>query len=195
VILGLSVCASFALKKIFNSANTYGVAVLIVLLFFTEVWQTGTASVPVPTRSNLPPAYEFLIRAPKDSIIAEVPLRPEWEGLRMEDQLKLTYPEANENDVYALEAYRTYFSAFHGLRMLNGYSGYFPNIYHDHSILLDTFPDAQSIAMLEKEHVRYILVHSSEYTGTRSAQLITRIGEFPQLKEAARFGTDYLFSL
>jgi hypothetical protein len=175
--------------------NGYGAMAILVLLFFTEVWQVGTPSVQVPTRSTLPPAYEFLARAPTDSIIAELPLHPEWKGIRMEDQLTLTYREANENDVYALEAYRTYFSAFHGLRMLNGYSGYFPNVYHDHSILLDSFPSPQSVVMLEKERVRYILVHTGEYTGTRSAELISGIKGFPQVKPVVQFGTDYIFSL
>lgn len=194
-ILGLAVSASFGLQRLIERKGGSTIAALVALLFLIEVWQQGVIGVPVPVWANAPPIYRYIASAPDNPIVVELPLHPEWKSLRMEDQLTLPYAYANENDVYALEAYRTYFSAFHGKRMLNGYSGYFPNIYHDHSIALDNFPTAESISVLEKEHVGYILVHSGEYVNIPYSDVAKNIRSFPELKLTAQFGSDYLYEL
>lgn len=188
VILGLSILAAYTLGRIKNK-SWYAI---VLLLFLTEVWQTQTPFVVIP---NPPPVYEMIKTAPEDTIIIELPLHPEWLGKRMEEQLQLTYDEVTENDVYALEAYRTYFSAFHGKLMLNGYSGYFPNVYHDHAGVFDKFPTPEAIAALEKRRVRYILIHASQYVNDSYSFVERKIKRYPELTLVAQFGTDYVYEV
>ena len=193
MILGLAVAASFTMAKI--EKKNKGILIIILFIFLAEAWQVQTPAVRVPTPKELPPVYSFIENAPADSIIAELPLIPEWNSVRMEDQLDLRHQDVNENTVYALEAYRTYFSAYHNKRMLNGYSGYFPNIYHDHSIALDKFPTREGIDMLTKTRVRYILIHSSEYVNVPYSEVERKIREFPELKLVKQFGADYVYEI
>lgn len=194
-ILGLSVLAAHTLSLLFTSKRTAQLFIIITLLFFTEVWQTNTPFVRVPVKKELPAVYEFIREKEDDAIIVELPLRPEWLSNPMEHQLMLSYNELTQNDVYASEAYRTYFSSFHKKRMLNGYSGYFPNIYHDHSIALDTFPTAESIAMLEKKGIRYILIHASQYVNEPFTDIEWKIRNFPSLRLVKQFGSDYVYEI
>ncbi len=195
VILGLSVCAAFTLANILKRTKHMTVAVFIGLLFLTEVWQINVPYVRVPQWNEIPDVYQYLEKQSDDSVIVELPLHPEWNGVRMEDQLNLTYEEAKENDVFALEAYRTYFSSFHRKRMLNGYSGYFPTIYHDNSIALDAFPSREAISTLQKQRVRYIVVHAAQYVNVPYSDIERKIREFPELKLVGQFGTDYVYTL
>ena len=195
VILGFSVCAAFTVRALLQHAKQHAVALLIFLLFITEIWQVRTSYVSVPLWNDIPAVYHAIEAKPDDSIIVELPLIPEWNGTQMSDQLTLTYNEVSENDVYSLEAYRTYFSTFTRKRMLNGYSGYFPNVYHDHSIVLRNFPSTESITMLENDRVRYILVHSSQYRDESFADIEMKIQLVPELRLIGQFGTDYLYEL
>lgn len=195
VVLGLAVSAAFALSRVLVKPQHKVIGLSVALLFLTEIWQTRTPFITVPLKDNLPPVYEMIINAPDDSIIVELPFHPEWTGSRMENQLQLTYEEVTENDVYALEAYRTYFSAFHGKRMLNGYSGYFPNVYHDHASVFDKFPTPEAIAALEKRRVRYILIHASQYVNDSYSDIERKIKRYPELTLVAQFGTDYVYEV
>jgi len=182
VILGLSVFASYTIAKLEKRKE---LIIIIFLIFLTEVWQTNTPSVPIPT--EIPAVYQYIERTPDDTIILELPLHPVWLSTLMENQLYLSYEDLTENDVYALEAYRTYFSAFHRKRILNGYSGYFPTVYNDHASVFDKFPTPDAIATLEKRKVKYILVHSDD--------IARKIRAYPRLKPVGQFGADYLYSL
>ncbi|MCX6793781.1 MAG: hypothetical protein NTY06_01615 [Candidatus Gottesmanbacteria bacterium] len=195
VVLGLVVAAAYTLARILKNTRYRHISIIILLLFLAEVWQIGTPSVSIPLQNSLPPVYSFLTNIPDDSVIVELPIRLESEGLTMEDQLLRQYSQVTEQDTFALEAYRTYFSSFHGKRILNGYSGYFPNVYHDHIRALSTFPTTESLTMLRKVHVRYILIHAAQYVSVPFAEIERSIHEFPQLKKVAQFGNDYVYTL
>jgi hypothetical protein len=195
VILGLSVLASFTLSRLLRNPKYKTTGIVIALLFLAEVWQVQTPFVRVPLEHELPPIYDVLKKSPKEDVIVEIPFHPEWTGKRMEDQLYLTYDALGENDVFATEAYRTYFSSFHKKRMLNGYSGYFPTIYHDHASVFDKFPTPDAIKTLEKRNVRYILIHAAQYVNIPYSDIARQIREYPQLKLIDQFGTDYLYEL
>lgn len=195
VILGLSALASITLSRLMKQPERKYIGVLIALVFLAEVWQTQTPFVSVPLGNNLPPVYRFIESAPDDSIIVEVPFHPEWTGRPMEDQLRLSYNEISENDVFAMEAYRTYFSSYHRKRMLNGYSGYFPNIYHDHASIFDKFPTPHAIEILRQLRIRYILVHADQYTSQPFLDVERFIRKYPMLKKVQQFGDDHVYEL
>ncbi len=195
VILGLSVCAAFTLKKLLIHPKRMGLGIMITLIFLTEIWQVQTAYVPIPLWKDAPAVYHFIDATPDTNIIVELPLHPEWLSIPMENQLMKKYEDITENDVYAMETYRTYYSAFHRKRMFNGYSSFFPTVYHDHSSVMDKFPTPDAIRVLQKEHVRYILIHASEYTNVPYSDIEREIQNFPILKKVVQFGTDYVYEL
>lgn len=190
VVLGLTVCASYAIAK-FEKRKEF--IFLLLLSFLTEIWQIYIPFVKLPTQ--IPQIYQYVKQTPDDTIIAELPLHPVWLSTRMENQLDLAYGEVSENDVYALEAYRTYFSAFHQKRMLNGYSGYFPTIYNDHASVFDKFPTPDAVAALEKRSVGYILIHAGQYVNVPYAEIERQMQAYPQLVKVAEFGTDYVYKV
>ena len=195
VILGLAVCSAFSLSKLFRTPRSIGIGIIVVMIYLSEIWQVRTPFVFIPLWNKAPPVYHFIANQPANSIIVELPLRNETSGNIMEHQLMLGYNDLTELDTYATEAYRTYFSAFHGKRMLNGYSGYFPNIYHDHASTLTSFPSEESIDMLQKAGVRYILLHGNEYDNDRFAEIELSIPDYPMLKKVQQFGNDYVYEL
>jgi hypothetical protein len=195
VILGLSVLSSYSLSKILTHPRHSGIGILLTLLFLTEIWQIHTPAVTVPLWNEVPPAYHFINTQPDDSIIVELPVQLESNGLTMDDQLMRSYDALGEQDTYALESYRTYFSAFHRKRMLNGYSGFFPNVYHEHVTILSNFPSQQSVDLLQKAGVRYILVHGSQYPGDRFPEIEQEIRNYPSLKLLQHFGSDYIYTI
>ncbi len=186
VVLSLAGLAAIGLSKLLSKKIMYAASALILLLYLTEVWQVGTPSVRMSTAGNIPEVYRWLADQPDDAIVAELPFRPLWTDEPMEQQLMHPYPETKDNNGYALETYRVYFSYFHRKRILNGYSSYFPQVYQDHAAMLADFPTADAIGKLQKKGVRYIVVHESQFTSPVRP---------PNLKKVAQFGTDYVYEV
>ena len=113
----------------------------------------------------------------------------------MESQLMLPYDQLREDTIFATEAYRTYFSAFHRKRMLNGYSGFFPQSYHDQAMSLATFPSDGTIAILKRKHVRYIIIHTDQYTDRPFSDTERLIREQPKLIKVQEFGNDFVYEI
>lgn len=195
VVLSLAGLAAIGLSKLLSKKNVYTASVLVLLLYFTEVWQVGAPSVSVPTAGNIPEVYRWLADQPDDAIVAELPFRPLWTDEPMDVQLMHTYQETKDNNGYALETYRVYFSYFHRKRILNGYSSYFPQVYQDHATKLSNFPTADSIDMLQKEGVRYIVVHGGQYTSPSFTYVERQLARFASLKKVAQFGRDYVYEI
>ncbi len=191
VILSLAGLAAIGLSRI----NRKKFFIIALVLFLIEVWQIHTPAVTIPVGKDIPAVYRWLATQPDTTIIIELPLRPLWRGISMEDQLTRTYRETRDEDVYASETYRIYFSTVHHKRMLNGYSGFFPQIYHDQAGLLDNFPSPQSIAMLERQHVRYILIHAWQYTDKKYPDVQRQLTQYPGIRLIEQFGDDYVYEL
>ncbi|OGZ27953.1 MAG: hypothetical protein A2427_00675 [Candidatus Nealsonbacteria bacterium RIFOXYC1_FULL_40_7] len=197
--------ARFAIVAVFSLAGLAAIGlssikkkkflIIALILFLIEVWQINTPSVSIPTGENIPAVYQWLKKQPDSTIIVELPLRPLWRGISMEEQLMRTYRETRDEDVYASETYRIYFSTLHHKRMLNGYSGFFPQIYHDQAGLLDNFPTPESLAMLKKQQVRYILIHAWQYTDKSFSDIKRQIYQYPELRLIQQFDDDYVYEL
>lgn len=195
VMLSLSVLAAIGITHIRSKPKVRIIICLAVLLFFIEVWQEHTPSVPVPTGKNIPAVYQWLAENPYDDIIVELPFRLLWRGVPINDQIMLTYDQSKDKDVLATEAYRTYFSIYHRKRMLNGYSGFFPQSYFDQSGLLDNFPTPESVALLEQLRVRFILIHAWQYTDKNYSDVQRQLTQYPNIRFVERFGDDYVYEL
>lgn len=195
VIFSLASLASLGLGKMLNKKYAFPLALVILLIYLCEVWQVGTPSVQVPLARDVPPVYQWLAKQPDAVVVAEIPFRPELTFEPMELQLMHTYAETRDNNGYALETYRVYFSYFHKKRILNGYSSYFPQVYQDHATMLANFPTADAMGKLQKEGVRYIVVHGNQYTDRNGADVLSELTNFSTIKKIEQFGTDYVYEL
>jgi len=193
-ILSLTVLSSYALSNIKGKKQhiIYG---CIFLTFLFEIWQYNTPYVTVPTKDTLPPVYQWLTTTPENAIIVELPVKSIYKGILMEKQLMMPYAQLTEDHVYAMETYRIYFSSFHGKRMLNGYSGFFPTVYNDNVNYLEFFPTPDSMYALKSRHVRYILIHAWQYRKTSWEEIQTNIQTFKELKLIKQFDNDYVYEI
>lgn len=196
VVLALSALAAIGLSHILNKKYKFLLSGLIILLFMIEVWQVQTPSVPLLIGNDIPAVYQWLSKEPDSAVIAELPFRPLANIVSsMEEQLFRPYQEIKDNDGYALETYRTYFSIYHRKRMLNGYSGFFPQVYHDQATILQDFPSKVSIDLLERQHVRYIIVHAWQYTDKFIADIKRELLKFQNVNLVQQFGDDYVYEI
>jgi hypothetical protein len=75
--------------------------------------------------------------------------------------------------------------------MLNGYSGFVPDSYHQHVALLERFPSAESIAVLQGLKVTYVFVHIDAY----GPQIVPDLERVAALRTIAAEGPIVLYRL
>jgi hypothetical protein len=75
--------------------------------------------------------------------------------------------------------------------MLNGYSGYMPMSYIEHTQNLDNFPDERSLQYLKRQRVTRVLVDSRNMPGSSLA----RLADFPDLSLITTDGNLKIFEL
>lgn len=107
----------------------------------------------VPYPNTPPPMHAFLASLPY-GVVAEFPMP------------KPTSPP-HHDPRYA------YMSTFHWKPLVNGYSGFYPPSYFMRLKAMASFPDADSIAALRRDGVRYVVVHADGYLP----------GEYPRVLE------------
>jgi hypothetical protein len=120
---------------------------------------------PVVAYPNQPaPLYSWLAQQPP-GVVAELPLA--WGQTEF-------------------EARAAYMSTFHWQPLVNGYSGFVPQSYVDRMNALRDFPDNRSLARLQLDNVRYVVVHLAAF-GERAGDVIETLGGRYRLKELGRF--------
>jgi hypothetical protein len=70
-----------------------------------------------------------------------------------------------------------YMSTFHWMPLVNGYSGFFPRSYLNRLVRVRGFPDAESVASLGRENVRYLIVHADGYPDGERQRIVERLLE------------------
>jgi len=141
VALTLAVLAGFGAKRVlaWRRSRLYQRATFAALIAFVMVdaWPALTLQ---PVWKEPPSVYAVLKYTP-NVVIAETPL--------LDDET------ANMPFMY--------FSLWHWLRMVNGYSGFIPNSYAEFRKQMVFFPDATSIAALRSRGVKYVTVNCGLY--------------------------------
>lgn len=100
-----------------------------------------------PQVKNFPKIYSWLQKTPKDSKIIEMPIY-NWN----------MWPYTRN------ELVRQYYSTTYFRKMINGYSGFSPPPWQNMiTEILSKFPKDNSLAMLKKMNINYIIVHKKEY--------------------------------
>jgi hypothetical protein len=173
----LSALAALGIDTITKKIQIKSVLLLCLIPFLLEVWQIKTPSVSVPLENSIPAVYKWIRRQPEPVIIAELPLSVFYHGIVMEDQLYTPYAALRQPDTYALETYRTYFSAYHKKRMINGYSGYLTDSYNKLAANLEGFPSDNSIQTLQHLGVTNIIVHLWQYDVKKQDEIRTALSE------------------
>jgi hypothetical protein len=69
---------------------------------------------------------------------------------------------------------------------VNGYSGFVPQSYVDRMNALRDFPDDRSLSRLQRDNVRYAVVHIAAF-GDRAGEVLETLAGRYRLKELGRF--------
>lgn len=174
VLLALSVLAAFGtarlLRRVARRRVQIAVATTLVSLMLVEY-----ASSPelMPLASEPPVAYSWLSEQPR-GVLVELPL-PRLDRLPGDDPI------------------RQYYSTFHWMPLMNGYSGYYPESYLSLLFYLQVFPRGGWVDQLLARGADYIFIHEEALRpdvlrlALERAELhpaIERVGRFPDLRGA-----------
>jgi F5/8 type C domain/6-pyruvoyl-tetrahydropterin synthase related domain len=181
VMLSLSIFAAFGIKKLFLSRpnlKRFLAQVLIVLLILVEYASMPLPLKPVAVKNEIPEVYRWLAAKKDDVVMVELPL-----------------PYA-EKGVGLTECLRVYYSIYHWKKMVNGYSGYFPQIYSELCRRWKELPLAQNMADLQTLGVNLVMIHSAELSQKEIRLVLAELQSLQiDVQTVAIFGTDYVLAV
>ncbi len=125
-----------------------------------------------------PPAvYRWLAEQPEETAILELPM-PDW------------YSQLPHEIGYQ------YWSLYHGKRLVNGYSGYFPPIYWPVAERMKYFPDEDSIEIIRNLGVDMVIVHDWDIKRWGWPDVLAKMDNYSDIfsREWADNG-DYVFKV
>ena len=150
---------------------------LLIMIAILELWPLPLRLVKVPRGiEELPRIYEYVRKISSTSTLIELPIV--LTGLEQELEMNARY---------------TYFSTFHRLSLVNGYSGFVPQASVELTdIVLESSPQLV-LSVLKAFGVQYILAHANELTEDEITLL--RQLETEGLKLISRDGNDSLYQV
>ncbi len=181
VMLSLAIFAAFGIKKLLSSGGRlkkFLVKVLTILVILVEYASMPLPLQKVPVKKQIPEVYQWLAAKKDEPVIVELPL-----------------PSA-EKGVGSTECLRVYFSAYHWKKMVNGYSGYFPQIYDELCRRWQDLPVAQNIADLQTLGVDLIIVHTADLNRKEIQKFLDELEQLQiNVPTVGIFGTDYVLAV
>jgi hypothetical protein len=154
VVLSLSVLATLTVARMRAAlGGSRGLVAVLVAVTIGELL-VPLRLMPVPPPE---PAYAALALQPKGAL--------------------LELPEYSETFAYVRARYMLG-STRHWMPLVDAYSDYIPQDFRDEADVLGDFPTRDSIALLQRQGVRYALIHVSDYKGKMGASLEARLKEF-----------------
>jgi hypothetical protein len=153
---------------------------LLVALPLAILLESLPAYLPVthvPVGNSIPPVYQWLASHGGTQPVVELPMA-----------------HLDENFTRKDEAWYDYYALYHDHPIVNGWSGYRPDLTTTISALLLNFPSSASLQILEKYHVEYVIFHPQlflryETPGTVNATL-ARMQTSSRLHFIAVFGSN-----
>jgi hypothetical protein len=144
VALGLSVLAGYAVAALGKKFKSPVVRLVLAVALSLAVIGESAANISLarmPTGEDIPPVYHWLAEQEGDFAILELPL------------------PGSARSVHTATRYM-YFSTYHWKRLVNGYSGFFPEEYdHLYQTVAPEFPSEDSIDHFESLGIRYLIIH------------------------------------
>lgn len=131
-----------------------GAAVIaeLVLTPFVPIWVEKA-----PAFKDLPPVYHWLEEHRSDYTMIELPIG------------KNTF----------IEGSYTYASAFHGMKMVNGYSGHFPDTFQEAMRIMPLFPSDASIEFLRALNVDLVVLHKDFLSAEEWERITSELARIP----------------
>ena len=160
VIGFLAILAAQGYAALHNAVPPAARRVLAVVISCVLLLEYSVSPLQLVRYENTaPPVYEFLARLPP-GVVAE-------------------FPVPLKNAVPGPDARYIYMSTFHWQKLVNGYSGFYPDSYLRRLDGLQSFPDPSSLEILRQTGVSYVVVHLSSYESEQ--QLVLDLQANPAL--------------
>ncbi len=126
----------------------------LVLTPFVPVWVERA-----PRFADLPPVYTWIREHHESFTMIELPI--------------------GKNVL--IEGRYTYASAFHGMKMVNGYSGHFPDTFQDAMKIMPGFPNDASIEFLRALNVDLVVLHKDLFSPEEWERITRELSATPFL--------------
>jgi hypothetical protein len=162
VTFALAVLAGFGAGRL-SGRRRWMPAVLVVMLaceLGVKTAEWGWPSWPLRVAPPVSPAYQRLAELPR--------------GVLVEFQ----FPYVSSN--YHNHATAMYWSTYHWMPLVNGYSDVVPPDFDDIALPINGFPDPRSFAIMHARQVRYVLWHVDYYEGTSRHVLVERLSHYTE---------------
>ncbi len=156
-VLSFSVSIAIYLSNILKKSHYLFKIFVIILICFGVLWefQFPYNFQAVPTKENFPKIYSFIKKLPDNAVISEFPIY-NW----------------NTFTVYNDDNLREYYSTLSFKKTFNGAAGFDPPPWQDKvEYLIKYFPNQDSINLLKKNGVNYIVVHTDEFDNLHATGL------------------------
>lgn len=131
----------------------------------------------VPTGNSIPAVYQWLTVHDDAQPVVELPMAHMDENFTRKD-----------------EAWYDYYALYHDHPIVNGWSGYRPDLTTTISTLLLNFPSRASLEILEKYHVKYVVFHPQLFLRYESPIVVdntlAKMQVSSQLRFIATFGSN-----
>ena len=181
IMLSLSIYAAYGIKRLFPAGAGLKKTIMKVLVVLVILIEYASMPLPlktVPVKREIPEVYQWLAAKKEKAVVVELPL-----------------PYA-EKGVGLTECFRVYYSAYHWKNIVNGYSGYFPQIYNELCRRWKELPVAQNIADLQTLGVNLIIVHTADLSPKEIKQVLAELEDLKiDIQTVAIFGTDYVLAV
>jgi len=137
---------TLAWTKVFTNKRLKIFSSFVVLIFIVLLTPKYNSYVKIANLNQAPPIYQWLRYQPQ-RVVVEMPMAA-WDKGEQTKQ----------------EIIRMYWSLYHGKKLVNGYSGYFPQSYLQlTSLTQQQFPDKTSIEALQNSGAELLLIHLKQY--------------------------------
>lgn len=155
-----------------------GILLLIPLLLLLEVVPAYVPVTHVPTGNAIPPVYQWLATHGGQQPIVELPITT----------VDRNFPPKDE-------AWYDYYAIYHRHPIVDGWSGYRPPLTEQIAALLYNFPSQDSLAILKKYHITYVVLHLQLYSPNVGASILAQAKANPGLQQVASFGSDSVWQV
>lgn len=155
-----------------------GVLLLIPLLLLLEVIPTYVPVTHVPTGNAIPLVYQWLATHGGQQPIVELPITT----------VDRNFPPKDE-------AWYDYYAIYHSHPIVDGWSGYRPPLTEQIAALLYNFPSQDSLAILKKYQITYVVLHLQLYSPHVGAAILAQAKVNPGLQQVASFGSDSVWQV
>jgi hypothetical protein len=178
---GASCILALATTPPLRTIRTIAIQCVLILLPLAILLEAVPAYLPVtrvPTGNAIPAVYQWLATHGDQQPIVELPMAHLDENFSTRD-----------------EAWYDYYAIYHSHPIVNGWSGYRPALTTYIAGVLLNFPSADSLAILKRYAIRYVVLHLQLYKPAAAAALLPEAMANPGLQLVAVFNSDYVWQV